>query len=88
MEVSQTNIKVSKLSHKILEHEVGCSASTGSTQLQNQRLMAVKQLQGVEMAVRPEHCQQHAACRSEMELLRQQLEASQEEVGAVWSLTR
>lgn len=88
MEVSQTNIKVSKLSHELLEHETGCSASTGSTQLQNQRLMEVKQLQGVEMAMRLEHCQQHAACRSEMELLRQRLEASQEEVGAVWSLTR
>ncbi|XP_042739206.1 ninein-like protein isoform X5 [Lagopus leucura] len=80
VEVSQTNIKVSKLSHKILEHDIGRSASTGSTQLQNQRLMEVKQLQGVEMAMRPEHCQQHAACRSEMELLWQQLEASQEEL--------
>ncbi|XP_052532101.1 ninein-like protein isoform X1 [Tympanuchus pallidicinctus] len=80
VDISQTNIKVSKLSHKILEHEVGCSASTGSTQLQNQRFMEVKQLQGVEMAMRPEHCQQHAACRSEMELLWQQLEASQEEL--------
>ncbi|XP_048790718.1 ninein-like protein isoform X3 [Lagopus muta] len=80
VDVSQTNIKVSKLSHKILEHEVGHSASTGSTQLQNQRLMEVKQLQGVEMAMRPEHCQQHAACWSEMELLREQLEASQEEL--------
>ncbi|XP_042682823.1 ninein-like protein isoform X3 [Centrocercus urophasianus] len=80
VDVSQTNIKVSKLSHKLLEYEVGCSASTGSTQLQNQGLMEVKQLQGVEMAMRLEHCQQHAACQSEMELLRQQLEASQEEL--------
>ncbi|XP_031453022.1 ninein-like protein isoform X3 [Phasianus colchicus] len=77
VENSQTNIKVSKLSHELLEHEASRSASTGSTQLQNQRLMEV---QGVEMVLRPEHCQQHAVCWSEMELLQQQLEASQEEL--------
>ncbi|XP_021246999.1 ninein-like protein isoform X2 [Numida meleagris] len=80
VEVSRTNIKMSQQSHKLLEHEAGHSTSAGLIQLQNQRLMEAEQLQGVEMATRPEHCRQHAACWSEMELLRQQLVALQEEL--------
>ncbi|POI33684.1 hypothetical protein CIB84_002565 [Bambusicola thoracicus] len=80
VEGSQPNTEVSQLSRELLEHEAGRSTSTGSIQLQNQRLMEAKHLQGVEVATRPKHCQQHAACRSEMELLRQQLEASEEEL--------
>ncbi|XP_015712515.1 ninein-like protein isoform X2 [Coturnix japonica] len=80
VEVSQPNIEVNQLSREHLDHEAGCSASTGPIQLQNQKLVEAEQLQGVEMAMRLEHCQQHATCWSEMELLRQQLVASQEEL--------
>lgn len=79
---------MSQLSRELPEHEAGRSTSTGSIELQNQGLLEAEQLQGVEMAVRLKHCQQHAACWSEIELLRQQLEASEEEVGAVWSATK
>ncbi|XP_065587480.1 ninein-like protein [Cyrtonyx montezumae] len=80
VEVSHVNVKEGQLAHELLEHEDDHSTSTGSIQLQNQRLKEAEQLQGVEMATRLEHWQQHAACWSEMELLRQQLEASQEEL--------
>ncbi|XP_040524010.1 ninein-like protein isoform X3 [Gallus gallus] len=80
LEGSQPNTKVSQLSRELPEHEAGRSTSTGSIQLQNQGLLEAEQLQGVEMAVRLKHCQQHAACWSEIELLRQQLEASEEEL--------
>ncbi|XP_040554159.1 ninein-like protein isoform X8 [Gallus gallus] len=80
LEGSQPNTKVSQLSRELPEHEAGRSTSTGSIELQNQGLLEAEQLQGVEMAVRLKHCQQHAACWSEIELLRQQLEASEEEL--------
>ncbi|OXB68352.1 hypothetical protein ASZ78_015292 [Callipepla squamata] len=80
VEVSHVNIKEGQLAHELLEHEDSHITSARSMQLQNQRLKEAEQLQGVEMATRLEYCQQHAACWSEMELLRQQLEASQEEL--------
>ncbi|OXB80851.1 UNVERIFIED_CONTAM: hypothetical protein H355_003762 [Colinus virginianus] len=80
VEVSHVNIKEGQLAHELLEHEDSHITSARSMQLQNQRLKEAEQLQGEEMAVRLEYCQQHAACWSEMELLRQQLEASQEEL--------
>lgn len=86
-EVSQLNTKLCQLSRELPEHEASHSAGPATTQLQSQRLVEAEQLQGAEMAARPEHHRQHATCWTEMELLWQQLKASQEKVGAARSVT-
>uniref|UniRef100_A0A8B9CGJ4 Ninein like n=1 Tax=Anser brachyrhynchus TaxID=132585 RepID=A0A8B9CGJ4_9AVES len=79
-EVSQLNTKLCQLSRELPEHEASHSAGPATTQLQSQRLVEAEQLQGAEMAARPEHHRQHATCWTEMELLWQQLKASQEKL--------
>ncbi|XP_035178815.1 ninein-like protein isoform X2 [Oxyura jamaicensis] len=79
-EASQLNTKLSQLSRELPKQEASRSAGPATTQLQSQRLVEAEQLQGAQMAVRPEHHGQHAMCWTEMELLRQQLRASQEKL--------
>ncbi|XP_040407774.1 ninein-like protein [Cygnus olor] len=79
-EVSQLNTKLCQLSRELPEHEASHGAGPATTQLQSQRLVEAEQLQGAEMAARPEHHRQHATCWMEMELLWQQLKASQEKL--------
>lgn len=68
-----------QLGHELTEHKAG----PGTVQLRSQRLAEAEWLRGAEAATRLEHHQQHAACWMEMELLRQQLKASQEKVGVI-----
>ncbi|XP_035408854.1 ninein-like protein isoform X4 [Cygnus atratus] len=79
-EVSQLNTKLCQLSRELPEHEASHGAGPATTQLQSQRLVEAEQLQGAEMAARPGHHRQHATCWMEMELLWQQLKASQEKL--------
>lgn len=87
-EVSQLNTKLCQLSRELPEHEASRSISPATARLQSQRLVEAEELQGAEMAARPEHHGQHAMCWTELELLWQQLRASQEKVGAVWYQNR
>lgn len=87
-EVSQLNTKLCQLSHELPKHEASHSTGPATAQLQSQGLVEAEQLQGAEMAARPEHHGQHATCWTEMEMLWQQLRASQEKVGAVWYQNR
>ncbi|KAI6071556.1 Ninein-like protein isoform X3 [Aix galericulata] len=79
-EVSQLNTKLCQLSHELPKHEAGHSTGPATAQLQSQRLVEAEQLQGAEMAARPEQHGQHATCWTEMEMLWQQLRASQEKL--------
>nr|XP_038032188.1 ninein-like protein isoform X2 [Anas platyrhynchos] len=79
-EVSQLNTKLCQLSHELPEHEASRSISPATARLQSQRLVEAEELQGAEMAARPEHHGQHAMCWTELELLWQQLRASQEKL--------
>ncbi|XP_032039594.1 ninein-like protein [Aythya fuligula] len=79
-EVSQLNTKLCQLSCELPEHEASHSTGPATAQLQSQRLVEAEQLQGAEMAARPEHHGQHATCWMELELLWQQLRASQEKL--------
>ncbi|XP_068531614.1 ninein-like protein isoform X2 [Anas acuta] len=79
-EVSQLNTKLCQLSRELPEHEASRSISPATAQLQSQRLVEAEELQGAEMAARTEHHGQHATCWTELELLWQQLRASQEKL--------
>ncbi|XP_027520473.1 ninein-like protein isoform X2 [Corapipo altera] len=79
-EVSHPNVKVHQLGCELAGHKAGYSAGPGSAQLQSQRLAEAKWPQGAEVAARLEHHQKHAACWTEVELLQQQLKASQEKL--------
>ncbi|XP_068796653.1 ninein-like protein isoform X3 [Struthio camelus] len=77
-EISHLNSKMCQPSHELCDHEAGHSTGHDPVQRPSQRLR-------VETAARveQEHFQQQAACRMEMELLRQQLRAFQEKAGRV-----
>ncbi|XP_075605719.1 ninein-like isoform X3 [Balearica regulorum gibbericeps] len=79
-EVSHLNVKMCQLGRELTEHKAGHSAGHGTVQLRSQRLVEAEQLRGADTAAMLEHHQQHAACWMEMELLRQQLKASQEKL--------
>ncbi|XP_054677331.1 ninein-like protein isoform X1 [Grus americana] len=79
-EVSHLNVKMCQLGRVLTEHKAGHGAGHGTVQLRSQRLAEAEWLQGADTATRLEHHQQHAACWMEMELLRQQLKASQEKL--------
>ncbi|XP_064503806.1 ninein-like protein isoform X2 [Pseudopipra pipra] len=74
-EVSHPNVKVHQLGCELTGHKAGHSA-----QLQSQRLAEAEWPRGAEVAARLEHHQKHAACWMEVELLQQQLKASQEKL--------
>lgn len=80
-ELSQPDVKMHQLGCEPSEHKAGHSDGPGTAQLQSHRLLEAEWLQGAEIAARLEHHQRHAACWMEMELLQQQLQASQEKVG-------
>ncbi|XP_065689406.1 uncharacterized protein [Patagioenas fasciata] len=73
-EISHLHVK---LSRELAEDKAGHCAGPGTVRLRSQRLAEAEQLQGAEIAARLEHHQQHAACWMEMEMLQQQLKASQ-----------
>ncbi|XP_027552813.1 ninein-like protein isoform X5 [Neopelma chrysocephalum] len=79
-EVSHPNVKVHQLGCELTGRKAGHSAGPGSAQLQSQRLAEAEWPRGAEVAARLEHHQKHAACWMEMELLQQQLKASQEKL--------
>ncbi|KAM6271938.1 ninein-like protein isoform 1-T3 [Spheniscus humboldti] len=78
--VSHLNVKMCQLGRELTEDKAGHCAGPGTVQLRSQRLAEAEWLRGAEAATRLEHHQQHAACWMEMELLRQQLKASQEKL--------
>ncbi|XP_009331988.1 PREDICTED: ninein-like protein [Pygoscelis adeliae] len=78
--ISHLNVKMRQLGRELTEHKAGHCAGPGTVQLRSQRLAEAEWLRGAEAATRLEHHQQHAACWMEMELLRQQLKASQEKL--------
>ncbi|KAL2305768.1 hypothetical protein Nmel_003657 [Mimus melanotis] len=77
-ELSHLDVKMHQLGCEPPEHKAGHSDGPGTAQLQSQRLLEAEWLRGTEIAARLEHHQRHAACWMEMELLQQQLQASQE----------
>ncbi|XP_050171906.1 ninein-like protein isoform X5 [Myiozetetes cayanensis] len=77
-EISHPNVEVHGC--ELTGHKAGHSGGPGSVQLQSQRLAEAEWTRGTEEAARLEHHQKHAACWMEMELLQQQLKASQEKV--------
>ncbi|XP_065538220.1 ninein-like protein isoform X5 [Lathamus discolor] len=90
-ENSHLNVRMCRLGHEVTEHQAGHDAGPDTIPLWSQRLAEAEWLRGAETAARLEHHQQHAACCMEMELLQQQLKASQEkllEAKASLSLTQ
>ncbi|KAM9562016.1 ninein-like protein isoform 1-T1 [Guaruba guarouba] len=79
-EISHLNIRMRQLGSEVTEHQVGHGAGSDTIPLWSQRLAEAEWLQGAQTAARLEHHQQHSACWMEMELLQQQLKASQEKV--------
>ncbi|XP_010409343.2 ninein-like protein isoform X3 [Corvus cornix cornix] len=77
-ELSHPDVKRHQLGCEPPEHKAGYSDGLGTAQLQSQRLLEAEWLLGAEIAARLEHHQRHAACWMEMQLLQQQLQASQE----------
>ncbi|XP_050171902.1 ninein-like protein isoform X2 [Myiozetetes cayanensis] len=77
-EISHPNVEVHGC--ELTGHKAGHSGGPGSVQLQSQRLAEAEWTRGTEEAARLEHHQKHAACWMEMELLQQQLKASQEKL--------
>ncbi|XP_077032139.1 ninein-like protein [Agelaius phoeniceus] len=89
--LSHQDVKRPQLGCEPPEHKAGDSAGPGTAQLHSQSLLEAEWLRGAEIAARLEHHQRHAACWMEMELLQQQLQASQEkllEAKASLSLTQ
>lgn len=84
-EISHLDVK---LSRELAEHKAGHCAGPGTVWLRSQRLAEAEQLRGTEIAARLEHHQQHAACWMEMEMLQQQLKASQKKVGIIKLVAR
>lgn len=82
-ELSHPDVKRHQLGCEPPEHKAGHRDGPGTAQLQGQRLLEAEWLRGAEVAARLEHHQRHAACWMEMELLQQQLQASQEKVGVL-----
>ncbi|XP_059696906.1 ninein-like protein isoform X3 [Haemorhous mexicanus] len=78
--LSHPDVKRPQLGCEPPEHKAGDSAGPGTAQLQSQSLLEAEWLRGAEIAARLEHHQRHAACWMEMELLQQQLQASQEKL--------
>ncbi|XP_062427439.1 ninein-like protein isoform X2 [Rhea pennata] len=78
-EISHLNVQMCQPGSQLCDHKDGQGTSCGPVQQWSQRP------QGVEMATGPvqEHCQQQAERWMEMDLLRQQLRASQEKAGRV-----
>ncbi|XP_041260296.1 ninein-like protein isoform X1 [Onychostruthus taczanowskii] len=90
-ELSHPDVKRPQLGCEPPEHKAGHSDGPGTAQLQSQSLLEAEWLRGAETAAGLEHHQRHAACWMEMELLQQQLQASQEkllEAKASLSLTQ
>ncbi|XP_031959355.1 ninein-like protein isoform X3 [Corvus moneduloides] len=79
-ELSHPDVKRHQLGCEPPEHKAGYSDGLGTAQLQSQRLLEAEWLLGAEIAARLEHHQRHAACWMEMQLLQQQLQASQEKL--------
>ncbi|XP_050829109.1 ninein-like protein isoform X1 [Serinus canaria] len=79
-DLSHPAVKRPQLGCEPPEHKAGDSAGPGIAQLQSQSLLEAEWLRGAEIAARLEHHQRHAACWMEMELLQQQLQASQEKL--------
>ncbi|KAM7061882.1 ninein-like protein isoform 3-T5 [Acridotheres tristis] len=77
-ELSHLDAKMHQLGCEPPEYKAGHSDGLGTAQLQSQRLLEAVWLRGAEIAARLDHHQRHAACSMEMELLQQQLQASQE----------
>ncbi|XP_065538217.1 ninein-like protein isoform X2 [Lathamus discolor] len=82
-ENSHLNVRMCRLGHEVTEHQAGHDAGPDTIPLWSQRLAEAEWLRGAETAARLEHHQQHAACCMEMELLQQQLKASQEKLQLV-----
>lgn len=64
----------------VQRHQLGCEPPEHKA---GHRLLEPEWPRGAEIAARLEHHQRHAACWLEMELLQQQLQASQEKVGVL-----
>ncbi|KAM4680554.1 uncharacterized protein AAGF69_001645 isoform 1-T5 [Amazona ochrocephala] len=79
-EISHLNVRMCQQGYEVAEHQAGHGAGSDTIPLWSQRLAEAEWLQGAQMAARLEHHQQHAACWMEMELLQQQLKASQEKL--------
>ncbi|XP_061317395.1 ninein-like protein isoform X4 [Pezoporus flaviventris] len=80
-EISHLNVRMCRLGCEVTEHQAGHGVQCPDTiPLWSQRLAEAERLRDAEMAARLEHHQQHAACWMEMELLQQQLKASQEKL--------
>ncbi|XP_062470338.1 ninein-like protein isoform X2 [Pezoporus occidentalis] len=80
-EISHLNVRMCRLGCEVTEHQAGHGVQCPDTSpLWSQRLAEAERLRDAEMAARLEHHQQHAACWMEMELLQQQLKASQEKL--------
>ncbi|RLV88758.1 hypothetical protein DV515_00015335 [Chloebia gouldiae] len=79
-ELSHPDVQMPQLGCEPPEHKAGHSHGPGTAQLQSQSLLEAEWLRGAEIAARLEHHQRHAVCRMEMELLQQQLQASQEKL--------
>ncbi|XP_064565363.1 ninein-like protein isoform X1 [Zonotrichia leucophrys gambelii] len=78
--LSHRDVKRPQLGCEPPEHKAGDSAGPGPAQLHSQSVLEAEWLRGAEVAARLEHHQRHAACWMEMELLQQQLQASQEKL--------
>ncbi|XP_039574971.1 ninein-like protein isoform X4 [Passer montanus] len=79
-ELSHPDVKRPQLGCEPPGHKAGHSDGPGTAQLQSQSLLEAEWLRGAEITARLEHHQRHAACWMEMELLQQQLQASQEKL--------
>ncbi|XP_064366166.1 ninein-like protein isoform X2 [Dromaius novaehollandiae] len=73
-EISHLNAEMCQPGCELCDHEASQGTSRGPLQQRSRRLPGVERAARLEQ----EHRQQQAACRTEMELLRQQLRASQE----------
>lgn len=81
------NVRMCRPGCEVTEHQAGHGAGPDTIPLWSQRLAEAEWLLGAETAARLEHHQQHAACWMEMELLQQQLKASQEKVTVIQLVT-
>ncbi|XP_063247731.1 ninein-like protein [Prinia subflava] len=79
-ELSHPDVRRHQLGCESPEHKAGHGHGPGTAQLQSQRLLEPEWPRGAETAARLEQHQRHAACWLEMELLQQQLQASQEKL--------
>ncbi|KAM9019365.1 ninein-like protein isoform 2-T3 [Ara ararauna] len=79
-EISHLNVRMRQLGSEVTEHQVGHGAGSDTIPLWSQRLAEAEWLRGAQTAARLEHHQQHSACWMEIELLQQQLKASQEKL--------